>query len=64
MLYRAGHGSGGGGGLELAMACDMRVVAANAQLEQPEIKFGLFPGAGGTQRLPRLVEAGRELELM
>ncbi|PON10916.1 hypothetical protein C2W62_47555 [Candidatus Entotheonella serta] len=46
------------------MACDMRVVAANAQLEQPEIKFGLFPGAGGTQRLPRLVEAGRELELM
>lgn len=46
------------------MACDMRVVAANAQLEQPEIKFGLFPGAGGTQRLPRLVEAGRALELM
>lgn len=46
------------------MACDMRVVAANAQLGQPEIKFGLFPGAGGTQRLPRLVEAGRALELM
>lgn len=53
-----------GGGLELAMACDMRVVAANARLGQPEIKLGLFPGAGGTQRLPRLVGAGRALELM
>ena len=53
-----------GGGLEVAMACDMRVVAANAQLGQPEIKLGLFPGAGGTQRLPRLVGAGRALELM
>jgi len=53
-----------GGGLEVAMACDMRVVAANAQLGQPEIKLGLFPGAGGTQRLPRLVGVGRALELM
>jgi enoyl-CoA hydratase/carnithine racemase len=53
-----------GGGLELAMACDIRVVAANAQLGQPEIKLGLFPGAGGTQRLPRLVGVGRALELM
>lgn len=53
-----------GGGLEVAMACDIRVVAANAQLGQPEIKLGLFPGAGGTQRLPRLVGAGRALELM
>jgi enoyl-CoA hydratase/carnithine racemase len=53
-----------GGGLEVAMACDMRVVAANAQLGQPEIKLGLFPGAGGTQRLPRLVGTGRALELM
>ncbi len=42
----------------------MRVVAANARLGQPEIKLGLFPGAGGTQRLPRLVGAGRALELM
>jgi len=53
-----------GGGLEVAMACDMRVVAANARLGQPEIKLGLFPGAGGTQRLPRLVGTGRALELM
>ena len=53
-----------GGGLEVAMACDLRVVAANAQLGQPEIKLGLFPGAGGTQRLPRLVGAGRAKELM
>ena len=48
----------------MAMACDIRLVAANAQLGQPEIKLGLFPGAGGTQRLPRLVGAGRAKELM
>lgn len=53
-----------GGGLEVAMACDIRVVAENAQLGQPEIKLGLFPGAGGTQRLPRLVGAGVAKELM
>jgi enoyl-CoA hydratase len=53
-----------GGGLELAMTCDVRIVAANAQLGQPEIKLGLFPGAGGTQRLPRLVGEGIAKELM
>ena len=53
-----------GGGLELSMACDLRIVAANAQLGQPEIKLGLFPGAGGTQRLPRLVGAGMAKELL
>jgi len=53
-----------GGGLELSMTCDIRIVAANAQLGQPEIKLGLFPGAGGTQRLPRLVGAGIAKELM
>jgi len=53
-----------GGGLALSMACDIRIVAANAQRGQPEIKLGLFPGAGGTQRLPRLVGAGIAKELM
>lgn len=53
-----------GGGLEVAMTCDIRIVAENAQLGQPEIKLGLFPGAGGTQRLPRLVGEGIAKELM
>jgi len=50
-----------GGGLELAMCCDVRVCADDAQLGQPEIKLGLIPGGGGTQRLPRLVGLGRAL---
>jgi enoyl-CoA hydratase/carnithine racemase len=57
------HGFCLGGGLELAMACDLRVAAADAQLGQPEIKLGLIPGGGGTQRLPRLVGRGRALLL-
>jgi enoyl-CoA hydratase len=57
------HGFCLGGGLELAMCCDIRVVAEDAQLGQPEIKLGLIPGGGGTQRLPRLVGIGRAMLL-
>jgi enoyl-CoA hydratase/carnithine racemase len=48
-----------GGGLELAMACDVRICSDDAKLGQPEVKLGLIPGGGGTQRLPRLVGPGR-----
>lgn len=53
-----------GGGCELAMACDLRVVAETARLGQPEIQLGIIPGAGGTQRLPRLVGVGRAKDLV
>ena len=52
-----------GGGLELAMCCDVRICADDATLGQPEIKLGLIPGGGGTQRLPRLVGHGRAMFL-
>jgi 3-hydroxyacyl-CoA dehydrogenase len=57
------HGSAFGGGLELAMASHYRVAAPNAQLGQPEVKLGIIPGAGGTQRLPRLVGVPKAVEM-
>jgi enoyl-CoA hydratase/carnithine racemase len=53
-----------GGGMELAMACAIRFASDTAKFGQPEVKLGLIPGFGGTQRLPRLVGRGRALELL
>lgn len=53
-----------GGGLELAMCADLRYVATDAKLGQPEIQLGIIPGAGGTQRLPRLVGLSRAKDLI
>ena len=53
-----------GGGCELTLVADIRIAADNAQFGLPEIKLGILPGAGGTQRLPRLIGAGRAKELI
>lgn len=53
-----------GGGCELAMACHVRIAADSAKFGQPEVGLGLIPGAGGTQRLPRLVGRGKALDLI
>lgn len=63
-IIAAVNGFALGGGLELAMACTLRVAAETAKLGQPEVNLGLLPGFGGTQRLPRLVGPGRALEML
>jgi 3-hydroxyacyl-CoA dehydrogenase len=57
------HGNALGGGLEVAQACHYRVAAADARLGQPEVNLGIIPGAGGTQRLPRLVGVERAIQM-
>lgn len=63
-LIAAIHGHCLGGGLELAMACDIRIASENAQLALPEVSRGTMPGAGGTQRLARLVGLGLALDMV
>jgi enoyl-CoA hydratase len=53
-----------GGGCEIAMACTMRLASENAKLGQPEVKLGIIPGYGGTQRLPRLVGKGLAMQIV
>ena len=63
-LVAAIHGTALGGGLEVAMCCHYRVAVASAKFGQPEVNLGLIPGAGGTQRLPRLVGVPKALEMI
>ncbi|MCX7704512.1 MAG: enoyl-CoA hydratase-related protein [Planctomycetota bacterium] len=53
-----------GGGTELALACHIRIASTNARFGQPEVKLGVIPGYGGTQRLPRLIGKGLSLEII
>ncbi|WP_144821216.1 3-hydroxyacyl-CoA dehydrogenase NAD-binding domain-containing protein [Marinobacter piscensis] len=63
-LVAAIHGTALGGGLEVALGCDYRVALSSARVGLPEVKLGLLPGAGGTQRLPRLTGAQKALEMI
>src|SRR6266567_2970314 len=62
-LVAAIHGNALGGGLEVAQACHFRVATAAARVGQPEVLLGIIPGAGGTQRLPRLAGAKLAIEM-
>lgn len=62
-ILAAIHGYCLGGGSELALACDLRIADRTARIGQPEVRIGLIPGGGGTQRLPRLVGAGHALRI-
>lgn len=63
-IIAAIHGTAFGGGLEFSMACHYRIAVATAQCGQPEVKIGIIPGAGGTQRLPRLIGAGPAADMI
>lgn len=63
-IIAAVNGLALGGGMEIAMACDMRIAAEHAVFGQPEVKLGIMAGWSGTQRLPRLVGAGKAAELL
>ena len=58
------NGAAMGGGVELAISCTLRVIAESAKMALPEVKLGIIPGTGGTQRLPRLIGKGRAAELL
>lgn len=64
ILVAAINGLCFGGGFEFAMACDLRVASEEARIGLPEVKVGIIPGGGGTQRLPRLVGMGRAMEMI
>jgi len=64
IVVAAIHGTALGGGFETALACHYRIAQANAKVGLPEVKLGLLPGAGGTQRVPRLAGVEASLELM
>jgi enoyl-CoA hydratase len=64
IVVAAINGQAGGGGLEMTLACTLRVVGPRARLTFVEVPIGLIPGGGGTQRLPRLIGAGRAAELI
>jgi len=63
-IIAAINGMALGGGLELALACDLKIASENATFGQPEIKLGLIPGWGGTQRLPRVIPVARAAEML
>ena len=58
------NGAAMGGGMELAISCTFRIMAESAKMGLPEVKLGIIPGTGGTQRLPRLIGKGRAMELL